>query len=171
MMIDILNYPDIRLKKCGDFVSDINDSYVQKMIADMFETLYNTKDCCGLASTQMNFESPLAITVIDVSPQKNEPRCLVNPIIIESKGHTHYREGCMSVYPSFIDAAVKRAEWVKVEALNEKGEKIVIESADFLAKCLQHEIDHLNGKLYLDLLPRFRREKIDKKIKKLLKKT
>lgn len=168
-MIDILDYPDERLKTIGAEVSDIKDGAVQQMIADMFETLYNTDNCCGLASTQMNFDSPLAITVIDVSPQKNEPRCLINPRIIESKGHTHYGEGCMSVYPGYIEAAVKRAEWVKVEAQNEKGDLVTIESSDFLAKCLQHEIDHLHGKLFIDLLPRFRREKIDKKIKKLLK--
>jgi peptide deformylase len=169
MMIDILSYPDPRLQKSGIVVSDINDSAVQKMIADMFETLYNTSNCCGLASTQMNFETPLAITVIDVSPQKNEPRCLINPTIVEQKGHTHYKEGCMSVYPQVLEAAVKRAEWVKVKALDASGKPLEIETDGFFAKCLQHEIDHLNGILYIDHLPRFRREKFDKKVKKLIK--
>lgn len=169
-MVEILNYPNERLKQSGALVSNIQDSAVQKMIADMFETLYNTENCCGLASTQLNFENPLAITVIDISAQKNEPVCLINPKIIESKGHTHYNEGCMSLYPGHIEAAVKRAEWVKVVALDEKGAEVTIETADFYAKCLQHEIDHLQGRLFIDLLPRFRREKIDQKIKKLLRK-
>ena len=169
MIIDILDYPDVRLKKRGAEVSDIQDAAVQKMIADMFETLYKTKNCCGLASTQLNFENPLAITVIDISAEKNEPICLINPKIVEEKGFTHTREGCMSVFPSHIEASVKRAEWVRVLAYDENGKQLDLETDGFKSKCFQHEIDHLNGLLFLDRLPRFRREKLDSKMKKIYK--
>lgn len=166
-MIDILMYPDPRLKKIGRKVDDPLAPEVQKVIRMMFETLYNTANCAGLAATQLDFADPYAITVIDLSTDKNEPLCLINPEIIERSGKTFEEEGCMSVYPDHIHKAIKRSEFITVVAQNEKGETIEIKTDGFLAKCIQHEVDHLNGILYIDHLSSLKRQMLDKQIKKI----
>ncbi len=166
--IRILQYPDPRLKTLGKKV-DLVDEKVKQIIADMFETHYNTDNCAALAATQLDFQDPLAITVIDFSQHKNEPLCLINPEIIDRQGEQFEAEGCMSVYPDHIHERVKRAERVVVKALNEKGETIEFSAEGYMAKCLQHEIDHLNGLLFLDRLSLLKRELIREKIRKLLK--
>lgn len=166
-VIPILQYPDPRLKKTGVSVDDIKDAVVQKMIADMFETLYATENCCGLASTQLAFEHPLAITVIDVSEKKDTPRCLINASILERKGEVAQPEGCMSVYPDYIHAHINRSAWVRVEAYDEKGKKSNFEAEDLWGQCIQHELDHLNGMLYIDHLSKLKRARMDKKIDKV----
>lgn len=170
MQLKILSYPDPRLKKVGRYVDDPTSDEIQNIVKAMFEKLYSTKDCAGLAATQLSFQDPYAITVIDVSSRRDEPLCLINPEIIESSGETFEEEGCMSVFPSHVHKAVKRAEKVKVKALNENGEEIIFEADGFLAKCIQHECDHLQGNLYVDLLPPVKRKLFEKQAKKLIRK-
>lgn len=165
-IISILQYPDSRLKKRGKLVEKVDDQ-VKKVIDDMFETHYNSENCAALAATQLNFEDPLSITVIDFSEEKNQPLCLINPEIIERKGEQYEMEGCMSVYPEHIHEKVKRADWVKVRALDREGKPFEMEAEGFMAKCLQHEIDHLNGIIYLDRLSDLKRNRIIKKMKKI----
>lgn len=166
--IRILSYPDIKLKRVGKKVTVVNDE-IKKIIADMFETHYATENCAALAATQLDFVDPPAITVIDFSEKKNEPLCFINPEIVHSEGEQAEYEGCMSVYPDHIHEKVKRAERVTVKALNEKGEAIEFTAEGYMAKCLQHEIDHLNGLTYLDRLSPLKRERIVDKIRRLRK--
>jgi peptide deformylase len=165
-MIEILQYPDPRLRKKAKTVVDVKDAKLQKIIDDMFETLYKTPNCAGLAATQLAIADPYRVTVIDVSPDKNQPLCLINPEIIAAEGEVVQLEGCMSVYPDEIHGQVTRAEKIKARALDREGKPLEIEATELLAKCIQHEIDHLNGKLYIDHLSPLKKQMIDKKIAK-----
>lgn len=166
-ILEILQYPDKRLHKKAKVVQDVNDPKIQKTIDDMFETLYHTANCAGLAATQLDIADPYQITVIDVSEDKTEPLCLINPEIISSEGEATQWEGCMSVNPGEIYSQVTRAAKVKARALDRNGKVIEIEAEGLLAKCIQHEIDHLHGKLYIQHLSPLKRNLIDKKIKKM----
>ena len=168
-IIAILQYPDKRLAKKAKTVENVKDPQLQKTIDDMFETLYNTPNCAGLAATQLDIKDPYRITVIDVSIDKMEPLCLINPEIIAREGENTQWEGCMSVYPDEIHGQVSRAAQVTARALNRKGEVIEITAEGLLAKCIQHEIDHLNGKLYIEHLSPLKRQLIDKKVAKMLR--
>ncbi len=168
-IIPILQYPDPRLQTKTKPVKNVNDPRLQKIIDDMFETLYATENCAGLAATQLAIKNPPRVTVIDVSVDKTEPLCLINPEIISAEGEVQKPEGCMSVYPDEIHAELKRAAKVKARALDRTGKVIEIEATGVLAKCIQHEIDHLNGMVYIDRLSRLKRQLIDKKIKKVIK--
>lgn len=168
-LVRILQYPDPRLKKQAKHV-DVWDDAVQKIIDDMFETHYHADNCAALAATQLDFQDPLRITVIDYSPDKNQPLCLVNPTIVASEGEQFEYEGCMSVCSGHdIYARVKRALRVKVQAYDRMGAPIEIEAEGYFAKCLQHEIDHLNGLLYLDRLSSIKRQRLIQKIQALRK--
>ncbi len=166
--VKILNYPDPRLKKNGQPVNQLDDA-TQQVISDMFETHYATHNCAALAATQLDFQKPLAITVIDYSQEKNEPMCLINPEIIDASGEQFEFEGCMSVYPDVFHEKVKRAQWIKVRAMDEKGDIKEFEAEGYLAKCIQHEIDHLHGLLFLDRLSPVKRKMVEQKIKKHIK--
>jgi peptide deformylase len=166
---EILQYPDQRLRAKAKTVSNVKDPAIQKVIDNMFETLYTTENCAGLAATQLSIEDPHRITVIDVSEMKNHPMCLVNPEIIERSGEITEFEACMSVWPEEIHDRVTRATHIKFRALDRDGNVIEDEVTGILAKCIQHEVDHLNGKLYIDHLSALKRERIDKKIHKLRK--
>lgn len=163
-IIRILQYPDPRLRKKGAWVDVVDDS-IRKIVDDMFETHYNAANCAALAATQLDFQDPKRITVIDFSPQKNEPLCLINPKIIASEGEIIEPEGCMSVQEAYEN--VKRAAKITVQALDREGKPIEFTAEGFMAKCIQHEIDHLDGKLFIDHLPKLKRYKIDEKIEKL----
>jgi peptide deformylase len=165
-ILKILDYPDPRLKTVAKSVEKI-DERIQKIIDDMFETHYNAKNCAALAATQLDIPNPPAITVIDFSPNKDQPLCLINPEIIEKSGEHEEVEGCMSVFPNFIHDKVARAAKIKVRALDREGKTIEFEADDFMAKCIQHELDHLNGKVFLDHLSRLKRQRIDEKITKM----
>lgn len=167
--IRILDYPDPKLKRIGRKVEVVNDE-VKQVIADMFETHYATENCAALAATQLDFADPWAITVIDFSENKDDPLCLINPEIIESDGEQFEYEGCMSVYPDHLHERVKRADRVVVSALNEQGERIELSAEGYMAKCLQHEIDHLNGLTYLDRLSPLKRQRLLDKLHKVKKK-
>lgn len=165
-ILTILEYPDPRLKTVARRV-EVFDERIQKIIDDMFETHYATENCAALAATQLDIVGPPFITVIDFSAEKNQPLCLVNAEIIEREGEHTEVEGCMSVYPSAIQDKVTRAEKIKVKALDRDGKPIEFSADGFMAKCIQHELDHLNGKVYLDHLSKLKRQLIEKKIAKV----
>ncbi|GIU48542.1 peptide deformylase [Shewanella algidipiscicola] len=145
-VLDILTIPDERLKRKAQPVEDI--AAVQSFIDDLLETMYHTDDGIGLAATQVG--SLHAIIVIDLSDNRDEPLVLINPEFIERDGEFIGEEGCLSV-PGYR-AKVTRYEKVKVKALDRQGQRIEIETDDFLAIVLQHEMDHLDGKVFIEHL-------------------
>lgn len=165
-IIRILQYPDLRLRQKGAWV-DVVDDQIKKIVDDMFETHYNASNCAALAATQLDFKDPKRITVIDFSPEKNQPLCLINPKIIAREGEIVEPEGCMSVREAYEN--VKRSAKITVQALDREGKPIEFTAEGFMAKCIQHELDHLDGKLFIDHLPSLKRHKIDEKIKKSIK--
>lgn len=167
-ILEILQHPDPRLRRIAVEVENVNDARVQQIIDDMIETLRATKDCAALAATQLDIDHPPSITVINQrSGISLEPLCLINPRIKEKSGVAREEEGCMSVYPKEISALVKRATKVKITAQDRHGQHLEIDAEDFFARCLQHEIDHLHGILYIDYLSRLKRSMLEKKIAKL----
>jgi len=169
-IIRILQYPDPKLRRKGVVVADFGEQ-TQKIIDDMFETHYNATNCAALAATQLDIPNAPHITVIDFSEHKNEPLCLVNGKVSEKHGEKIETEGCMSVGGgSEIFSKVKRAEKIKVTAQDRHGNPIEMEAEGFMAKCIQHELDHLEGTLYIDHLNIIKKEKIKKELKKLARK-
>ena len=159
-VLKILEFPDPQLRKRAVPVETVNDS-IQSLVDDMFETMREAKGV-GLAATQVNIQK--RIVVMDVSEDKDAPLCLINPEIYEEEGHEESEEGCLSV-PGFFEK-VKRAERIKVIALNRDGETFELEADNLLAVCIQHEIDHLEGKLFVDYLSSLKRQRIKKKLEK-----
>ncbi len=165
-IIKILQYPTPLLRRKGIRVTDFG-AETQKIIDDMFETHYAATNCAALAATQLNIPNAPHITVIDFSDEKNQPLCLVNAEIIHREGEITDTEGCMSVgHGNDIFEKVTRAEKIKVKAQDRHGNPLEFEAEGFMAKCIQHELHHLDGKLYIDLLPISKKERIAKKIKK-----
>ena len=164
-MIRILQYPDSRLRIKGEKVSDFG-AETQKMIDDMLETHYASENCAALACTQLDFKKPKHITVIDFSQNKNEPICLINAEIIEKQGSETSGEGCMSVAGAAYEK-VTRAAKIRVQAQDRYGKPLDFEADGFLAKCIQHELDHLDGKLFIDYISNLKRDRIKKKIEKI----
>ncbi len=160
-ILEVLHFPDDRLKKIAKPVLDIT-SETQTIIDDMLETMY-AEEGIGLAAVQVNVHQ--RIVVIDLSQERDQPLVLINPVITESSGETGIEEGCLSV-PEHR-ALVPRAEFVTVTALSRDGEEFTLEADDLLAICLQHEIDHLNGKLFIDYLSPLKQQRIRKKLEKL----
>ncbi len=166
-VVRILQFPDPRLKIRGEKVTDFGKE-TQKMIDDMFETHYASSNCAALACTQLDFRKPKHITVIDFSEDKNQPLCLVNAEIIERINEHTSPEGCMSVGGGAYEK-VTRAEKIRVKAQDRFGNPLEFEADGFMAKCIQHELDHLDGKLFIDHLSYLKRSLIKKKIDKLNK--
>ncbi len=164
MILEILKYPDKRLRTVAKPVENVN-SEIKKQIEDMFETMYDAPGI-GLAATQVNFHQRLI--VIDVSEECNQPLCLINPEIIETNGEIEWEEGCLSV-PNYYEN-VKRANEIKVSALNELGQSVEVEANEMLAVCIQHEMDHLNGILFVDHLSKLKQKRLKKKAEKQTKK-
>ncbi len=164
MILEILKYPDKRLRTVAKPVENVN-SEIKKQIKDMFETMYDAPGI-GLAATQVNFHQRLI--VIDVSEECNQPLCLINPEIIETNGEIEWEEGCLSV-PNYYES-VKRANEIKVSALNELGQSVEVEANEMLAVCIQHEMDHLNGILFVDHLSKLKQKRLKKKAEKQTKK-
>lgn len=159
-ILTILEFPDDRLRKTAAVVKVVDDK-IQKLVDDMLETMYHERGV-GLAATQVNVQ--LRVIVIDVSENKDQPLCLINPEIIEKYGMKENEEGCLSV-PGFFEK-VKRVERVKVKALNRKGQPFEFEATDLLSVCVQHEMDHLEGKLFVDYISSLKRQRIKKKLEK-----
>lgn len=162
-VLTILEFPDDRLRKKAAKVQVVDDN-IKKLVDDMLETMYLAKGI-GLAATQVNVHQ--RIVVIDVSEEKDKPLCLINPEIIAKDGEEESEEGCLSV-PGFFEK-VKRAENIKVKALDKDGKPFEFEANDLLAVCVQHELDHLEGKLFVDYISSLKRQRIKKKLEKLHK--
>jgi peptide deformylase len=159
-LLQILEYPDPRLRTKAQPVTEFN-SALSTFIDDMFETMYAAPGI-GLAATQVDFHKRLI--VIDVSKDRNEPLVFINPEILSREGVGVMEEGCLSVPGIFDD--VQRAAKVRVRAQDRNGEVFERDLDDVLAVCLQHEIDHLEGKLFVDYLSDLKRERIRKKLEK-----
>ena len=160
-LLSILRYPDPRLHKVAQPVSVIDDR-LRALIDDMFETMYDAKGI-GLAATQVDVHQRLI--VIDVSEERDQRLVLINPELLwASDERVKGDEGCLSV-PGIYDG-VERAERVKVRALDEQGQAREIEADGLLAVCIQHEMDHLDGKLFVDYLSPLKREMVRKKLAK-----
>ena len=164
MILDILKYPNKKLRTVAKEVEAVNGD-IKQLVKDMFETMYAAPGI-GLAATQVNFHQ--RIIVIDVSDDCDQPLCLINPEIIEKSGEIEYEEGCLSV-PNYYEN-VKRANEIKVRALNEKGVSFEIEDNEMLAVCIQHEMDHLMGILFVDHLSKLKQKRLKKKAEKQSKK-
>jgi peptide deformylase len=167
-ILRILQYPDPRLRTKAKRV-EVFDERIKKIISDMFETHYASDNCAALAATQLNIENPPMITVIDFSEYKNQPLCLVNPEIVEREGTQTQEEGCMSLAAenhSVFDK-VTRSQKIRVKALDRNGNPLDFIAEGFMAKCIQHEIDHLHGKIFIDHLSRLKRDRLEKKLFKL----
>ena len=137
------------------------DETIRQKVKDMFETMYEAPGI-GLAATQVNFHQ--RIIVIDVSEQCNEPICLINPEIIEKSGEIQWEEGCLSV-PDYYENVI-RANDIKVQALNQHGKTFELEASEMLSVCIQHEIDHLDGILFVDHLSKLKQKRLKKKTEK-----
>lgn len=158
--LEILRFPDPRLRERARPVETF-DADLQRLIEDMFETMYDAPGV-GLAATQVGIAKRLS--VIDVSEEKNDRLVIVNPQIVELGEKVEVQEGCLSV-PGHYDK-VHRAEYCRVRAQDRNGDSFEIEGEGLLAQCLQHEIDHLHGRLYIDQLSALKRNRIRKKLLK-----
>lgn len=160
--LEILEFPDPRLRTVAKPVETVDDA-MRQLIDDMFETMYEAPGI-GLAASQVNVHQRLL--VMDVSDDGNEPRVFINPEITPLTDETKtYDEGCLSV-PGFYET-VERVDRVRINALDRNGEPFEIEADGLLAVCIQHEIDHLDGKLFVDYVSRLKRERIRKKLEKI----
>lgn len=162
-ILDILRFPDARLRTKAEPIPEVT-AELQTLIDDMFETMYEAPGI-GLAATQINVHKQLV--VIDVSEDKSEPFCFINPVITHAEGEEICQEGCLSVPEYFAD--VTRAENIKVKALDRDGKEFEVEADGLFAVCIQHEIDHLMGKLFVDYLSPLKQKRLLKKIEKLAK--
>lgn len=159
-LLPILHYPDPRLKKRAEPVTEVDES-IRRLAADMAETMYAAPGI-GLAATQVDVHK--RVIVIDVSEDRSGLMVLINPEILEKDGECVSEEGCLSV-PGIYDK-VTRAERVKVRALNLEGETVEFEAEGLLAVCIQHEIDHLNGKVFVEYLSPLKQSRIKAKLVK-----
>ncbi len=159
-LLNILHYPDPRLHKKAVPVKIVDDR-IRRLVADMAETMYAAPGI-GLAANQVDVQ--LRVVVIDASDDKSGLRAFINPEIVQREGEQVCEEGCLSV-PGIYEK-VSRSAWVRVRALNEKGEKIELEAEGLLAVCVQHEIDHLDGKVFVEHLSLLKQNRIKNKLSK-----
>ena len=158
--LTILEFPDPRLRKQATPVEDVDDE-LRALIDDMFETMYSAPGI-GLAATQVDVHKRLLVA--DVSPEKDDPYALINPEILEKDGVAVTEEGCLSV-PGYYEE-VERADHIRVKFLDRNGEEVEMEAEGLLAVCIQHEMDHLEGKLFVDYLSEAKRTRIRKRLEK-----
>jgi peptide deformylase len=159
-LLQILEFPDPRLRTRAQPVTQV-DAALRTLIDDMFETMYAAPGI-GLAATQVNVAK--RVLVIDLSEKRDQPLALINPEVLERSGVEETEEGCLSV-PGYFDK-VTRAEKIRVRALDRDGKQIEFAADGLLAVCIQHEIDHLDGKLFVDYLSELKRTRIRKKLEK-----
>ncbi len=159
-ILNILHFPDERLRTIAKPVEQVTDKH-RTLISNMLETMYDAPGI-GLAATQVNVHE--RILVIDISEEKNAPIVLINPEILEKDGDQEFDEGCLSV-PGIYET-VHRAENIRVKALNQEGETFEMNAHGLLAVCIQHEMDHLMGKLFVDYLSQLKKQRIRKKLEK-----
>ncbi|CAD7837269.1 MAG: Peptide deformylase (EC 3.5.1.88) [Olavius algarvensis Gamma 3 endosymbiont] len=159
-LLNILHFPDTRLRTVAKPVTEF-DAELKQLVSDLFETMYEAPGI-GLAATQV--DRHIRLLVLDVSEGRDRPRCLINPQIIASDGEEEMDEGCLSV-PGFYEK-VSRAERIRVRAQNTDGEVSEFEAEGLEAVCIQHEMDHLEGKLFVDYLSSLKRNRIRSKLVK-----
>jgi len=164
-ILTILHYPDERLHVIARPVMEVDDS-IRRLIDDMAETMYAAPGI-GLAATQVDVHKQ--VVVIDISEERNRLLALVNPRIVQSHGTQDYEEGCLSV-PGIYET-VRRAEQVTVEALDRDGAPFRLEAHGLLAVCIQHEMDHLKGRVFVEYLSQLKQGRIRNKLKKRLRET
>jgi peptide deformylase len=162
-LLNILHFPDPRLRTVAKPVVDFDDN-LRRLVSDMFETMYEAPGI-GLAATQVDHH--IRLLVMDVSDGRNNPRCLINPRIIAADGDEEMDEGCLSV-PGYYES-VRRAEYIRVSAQDENGDNYEFEAEGLEAVCIQHEMDHLEGKLFVDYLSALKRNRIRSKLIKAQK--
>jgi peptide deformylase len=162
-LLTIIEFPDPRLRTRAEPVS-VFDAELKQFVADLFETMYDANGV-GLAATQVNVHKRVLVT--DMSDDRNEPLALINPQILEKAGSQVYQEGCLSFPGLYAD--VTRALTVKVKAQNVRGEEIIVEVEGPLAVCIQHEMDHLEGKVFVDYLSSLKRNLLLKRLEKARK--
>ena len=162
-LLNILRFPDPRLRNKAMPITDVTDE-TRQLADDMLETMYEAPGI-GLAAIQVNVQQRLI--VIDLSEDKSHPLVLINPEVISSEGEREHEEGCLSVPEAY--EMVTRADKVRVKALDRDGKEIEFDADDLLATCIQHEIDHLEGKLFVDYLSNLKRQRIKKRLEKHLK--
>ena len=159
-LLPILEFPDPRLRTVATPV-DVVDDALRTLVDDMFETMYDAPGI-GLAASQVDVHRRLL--VLDVSEDKSRPMVFINPEILEQRGRQTCQEGCLSVPGIYAD--VDRAEWIRVRALDRDGQPFEIEADGLLAVCIQHEMDHLAGKVFVDYLSPLKRDMVRKKLDK-----
>ena len=159
-ILTILNYPDARLHTVAKPVSVVNDD-IRKLISDMAETMYAAPGI-GLAATQVN--QHIQLILVDTSKEQNNLQVFINPKIVARSGEQDYEEGCLSV-PGVYET-VTRAEKITVEALDKQGKKFKLNAEGLLAVCIQHEMDHLLGKVFVQYLSPLKRNRIKAKMLK-----
>lgn len=159
-ILSILHFPDPRLRTRSQPVTTV-DSTIRVLIKDMFETMYQAPGI-GLAAPQVNVFK--RVIVVDISEDASAPLALINPEIIELRGVEEMDEGCLSV-PGIYES-VERAQWIRIRALDREGVPFEMEANGLEAVCIQHEIDHLDGKLFVDYLSEIKRQRIRKKLEK-----
>lgn len=159
-LLPILHYPDERLHRVAAPVGDINDR-IRQLVRDMAETMYAAPGI-GLAATQVDVHEQ--VIVIDLSETHDQLQVFINPVIVDSRGEAEYEEGCLSV-PGIYET-VTRAEWIRVEALGADGKRFSLETDGLLAVCIQHEMDHLKGRVFVEYLSRLKQSRIVAKLKK-----
>ena len=162
-LLNILHFPDPKLRTIAKPVTEFN-AELKQLVANMFETMYEAPGI-GLAASQV--DRHIRLLVMDVSEDKNKPQCLINPEIVEMEGEEESDEGCLSV-PGFYEM-VKRAERIHVKAQDENGESREFEAEGLEAVCIQHEMDHLLGKLFVDYISTLKRDRIRTKLVKMKK--
>ncbi|EGR2797770.1 peptide deformylase [Vibrio navarrensis] len=160
-VLQVLTFPDDRLRTVAKPVDAVTPE-IQKIVDDMIETMYD-EEGIGLAATQVDIHQ--RIVVIDISENRDQPMVLINPEILEKRGEDGIEEGCLSVPGA--RALVPRAAEVTVKALDRDGNPFTLEADDLLAICIQHELDHLQGKLFVDYLSPLKRKRIQDKLAKI----
>jgi len=163
--LNILRYPDARLHKVAAPITVFDDG-LKKLVADMTETMYAAPGI-GLAATQVDVHK--RVIVVDVSDRRDSLVVLVNPEIVEATGESDIEEGCLSV-PGIYEL-VQRAERVKVRAYDQNGKAFTLEAQGLLSVCIQHEMDHLQGKVFVEHLSQLKQQRIRAKLAKQLRKT
>ena len=164
-ILPIIHYPDPRLHKIAAPVTVVDES-VRKLVRDLADTMYSAPGV-GLAATQVDIHK--RVVVIDISETHDHLLVLINPKILGSRGQADCEEGCLSV-PGIFEK-VTRAEWVRVQALGIDGKSFQIESEGLLAVCIQHEMDHLKGKVFVEYLSQLKQKRIIGKLKKQQRQT
>lgn len=162
-LLDILYFPDAQLRRTAEAVSNV-DGQVAKLVDQMLETMYEAPGI-GLAATQVNVHQ--RIVVIDVSENNDTPLTFINPQILHSDGQAEMQEGCLSI-PGVYEN-VKRPSDVRIAAINREGDPFEMDADGLLAVCIQHEVDHLNGKLFVDYLSPLKRNRIRKRMEKWIR--